>query len=163
MTTAEKLSNELEKILSGDAWYGPPVFETIDKISFDIAYEHPQNGAHSIAEIVIHMLGWTIEVTDRMRGSKAGYPAAGDWPDPGAPNEERWKTMISELKLANVNLIGLIQKFPNQKWDELTNDDRNQPGLGAGVNYEQLINGLIQHHVYHTGQIGILNRILGGI
>lgn len=163
MTTAEKLSGELEKILSGDAWYGPPVYEGIDKISFEIAYERPANGAHTIAEIVLHMLGWTMEVIRRMQGGKAGMPQGGDWPDPGAPDEERWKVMINDLKLANVNLIGLIQKFPEEKWEEPTNDDRNEPGLGAGVNYDQLINGLIQHHVYHAGQIGILNRILGGI
>ncbi|MCD8742569.1 DinB family protein [Mucilaginibacter roseus] len=163
MTTAEKISQELEKVLTGDAWYGPPVYETIDKISFDIAYERPANGAHTIAEIVLHMLGWTLEVAERMSGSKAGLPSAGDWPDPGAPDEERWKTIIDDLKLANVRLIGLIQNVPEQKWGELTNDDRNEPGLGSGVNYEQLINGLIQHHVYHAGQIGILNRMLGGV
>lgn len=163
MTISEKLSQELEKILSGDAWYGPVVYETISKISFEIAYERHDNGAHSIAEIVLHMLGWTLEVSERMNGKTASLPAGGDWPNPGAPDEERWKTMANDLKLANVNLIGLIQKFPESKWGEATNDDRNELGLGAGVNYEQLINGLIQHHVYHAGQIAILNRILGGV
>ncbi|GAA4902094.1 DinB family protein [Mucilaginibacter defluvii] len=163
MIISEKLSQELEKILSGDAWYGPAVHETIDKISFEIAYERPGNGAHSIAEIVLHMLGWTIEVSERLNDKTATLPAGGDWPDAGTPDEERWKTMVNDLKLANVNLIGLIEKFPESKWGELTNDDRNEPGLGAGVNYEQLINGLIQHHVYHAGQIGILNRMLGGV
>jgi uncharacterized damage-inducible protein DinB len=55
-------------------------------------------------------------------------------------------------------LLGVIQNFPPEQWDDSINDERNRE-LGTGVSYEALIEGLIQHHVYHSGQIALLLRI----
>jgi uncharacterized damage-inducible protein DinB len=161
MTTSEKLSNELEKILSGDPWYGNPVYQVIEQVSFEAAFEKPDHAAHSIAEIVLHMVAWTEEVMDRMNGMTAGVPSSGDWPPTGSPTEQKWQNYVNDLKLVNVNLLGLIQNFPEEKWNEPMNDERNRE-LGNGVSYEELVNGLIQHHIYHSGQIAILNRIITG-
>ena len=160
MTISEKLSTELQKILSGDAWYGLPVYDIIDKATFESAYEKPPGSIHNIAEIVLHMIAWTEEVMDRMNGLSAGIPTSGDWPDTGAPDEQKWQNYVDDLKLVNVNLIGVIQNFPQEQWDEPIKDERNRE-MGTGVSYEELINGLIQHHIYHSGQIALLNRILG--
>ena len=123
-----------------------------------MAYEMPPGSVHNIAGILLHMLGWTQEVTERMGGQTAGEPAAGDWPDPGTPDEDKWKQLIADFKLANVTLAGIIQNFPQDKWNTPTNDTRDRE-LGTGVSYQALIEGLIQHHIYHSGQIALLKRI----
>jgi uncharacterized damage-inducible protein DinB len=107
---------------------------------------------------MLHMIGWTMEVTERMHGKTATDPAGGDWPDPGQPDEHKWQTMISDLKLANTTLSGVIQNFDNDKWQQPISDYRNST-LGIGVTYEEMVEGLIQHHIYHSGQIALLNRI----
>lgn len=107
------------------------------------------------------MLAWTEEVLDRLNGKEASLPLSGDWPDTGAPEEQKWQNYVNDLKLVNVNLLGAIQNFPEEKWTELINDKR-EPALGTGVTYKELVNGLIQHHVYHSAQIAILNRIING-
>ncbi len=162
MTTAEKLGAELSEVLSGDAWYGSPVYEIIDATTFDVAYERPPGGAHSVVEIVLHMIGWTEEVNLRMQGKEAGMPPGGDWPDAGEPDEERWQKLKDSFKLVNVALIDAISQVEDDKWQQPTNDKRNA-ALGTGVTYEALIRGLIQHHVYHAGQVAILNKMLGGL
>ena len=86
-------------------------------------------------------------------------PSSGDWPPTGNPDEQKWQNYVNDLKLVNVNLQGLIQNFPEEKWSEPMNDERNRE-LSSGVSYEELVNGLIQHHIYHSGQIAILNRII---
>ena len=158
MTISEKLSKELEQVLSGDAWYGPPVYEILKNVSFETAYEKPGGSVHNIAGIVLHMLSWTEEVMDRMNGMTADVPSSGDWPNPGAPDEQKWQQYVNDLKLVNVNLVGVIQNFPEEQWNEPILDERNRE-LGTGVSYEQLVTGLIQHHVYHSGQIALLVRI----
>jgi uncharacterized damage-inducible protein DinB len=158
MTTSEKLSNELQKVLSGDPWYGNPVYQIIEQVSFEAAFEKPDHAAHNIAEIVLHMVAWTEEVMDRMNGMTAGVPSSGDWPPTGSPTEQKWQNYVNDLKLVNVNLQGLIQNFPEEKWSEPMNDERNRE-LGSGVSYQELVNGLVQHHIYHSGQIAILRRI----
>ena len=159
MSISEKLSKELEKILSGDPWYGSPVYTIIEKVSFETAYEKPPGSVHNIAGIVLHMLSWTEEVMDRMNGMTAQMPSSGDWPDPGTPDEQKWQQYVNDLKLVNVNLLGIIQNFPEEQWNEPILDERN-PELGTGVNYEELVNGLLQHHVYHSAQIALLTRII---
>jgi len=159
MTTGEKLQQELEKVLSARPWYGKSVYDIIEPITFETAYEKPPGAAHNIAEIVLHMVAWTEEVMDRMNGMNAGVPSSGDWPETGAPDEQKWQNYVSDLKLVNVNLIGIIQKFPEEQWSEPIDDQRGDRPI---VTYEALINGLIQHHVYHSGQIAILNRIING-
>lgn len=161
MTTSEKLSQELQKVLSGDPWYGDPVYKIIEQVSFEAAFQKAQGAAHTIAEIVLHMLAWTEEVMDRMNGMTAGMPSSGDWPPTGAPEEQKWQNYVNDLKLVNVNLLGLIQNFPEEQWIEPMNDERDRE-LGSGVTYEELVNGVIQHHIYHSGQITILNRIING-
>jgi len=162
MTTAEQLQNKLTAILHGEPWYGPGVFDILARTTFEAAYEKPPGSVHNIAEIVLHMLNWTTEVTERMQGKQAGEPTGGDWPDPGAPDEHKWKGMVNDLKLANVNLSGGIQNFPEDRWDQPTNDYRYSAD-GKGDSFRDLIEGIIQHHIYHSGQIALLNRIVGGL
>ena len=104
------------------------------------------------------MLAWTEEVMDRINGMTAGVPSSGDWPSTGSPEEQKWQNYVNDLKLVNVNLLKLIQDFPEEKWNEPMNDERNSE-LGSGITYEELVNGLIQHHIYHSGQIALLRRI----
>ncbi|MGN6395744.1 MAG: DinB family protein [Mucilaginibacter sp.] len=161
MSISETLSNELEQVLSGDAWYGDPVCKILGKVNFETAYEKPAGSVHTIAGILLHMLAWTEEVMDRLNGMTAGLPSSGDWPDPGAPDEQKWQQFVNDFKLVNVNLVHLIRTFPEEQWSEPILDERNRE-QGTGVSHEALVRGLIQHHIYHSGQIALLIRIING-
>ncbi len=159
MKKSEQLKQELEKVLSGNPWYGNPVYAIIDQVIFEAAFEKPDHSVHNIAGIVLHMISWTEEVIDRLNGMDAQVPSSGDWPDPGAPDEQKWQNYVSDLKLVNVNLLGIIQSYPEEQWEELVNGTIEND---EGTTYEQLVAGLIQHHIYHAGQIALLNRIING-
>ncbi len=157
MTISEQLSQDLEKVLYGNPWYGLPVYDIIGQVSFEAAFEKPPGSVHNIAGIVLHMISWTEEVMDRMNGQTAQVPSSGDWPDPGTPEEQKWQNYDSDLKLVNVNLLGIIQNFPEEQWADMVNGTiENDPG----TTYEDLVKGLIQHHIYHAGQVSLLNRLL---
>jgi len=159
MTISEKLQQELEKVLSGRPWYGSSVYQITEPVSFEAAFEKSPGASHTIAEIVLHMVAWTEEVMDRMNGMTAGVPSSGDWPETGTPTEQKWQSYVEDLKLVNVNLIGIIQNFPEEQWSEAIDDQRGDRPV---VTYEDLILGLIQHHIYHSGQIALLNRMING-
>jgi uncharacterized damage-inducible protein DinB len=151
--------NQLSTVLSGNAWYGPNVYQLLDQVTFEAAYEKPPGSIHNIAEIVLHMIAWAEEVMDRMNGQIPGTPASGDWPDTGAPDEQKWQNYVNDLKLVNVNLQEVIRNFPPEQWDEIIPDEREPK---VDFTYAELIEGLIQHYVYHSGQIALLNRIING-
>jgi uncharacterized damage-inducible protein DinB len=158
MTTSEKLTLELTKVLSGQPWYGPSVYEILGRVTFESAYERTGH-AHTIAELILHMVSWTEEVMDRLNEKPASLPVSGDWPHPGDPDENKWKMWIDDLKLVNVNLVKTIQDFPEDEWGEpMLKEIDDEPA----VTYEELVYGLIQHHVYHSGQIALLVRAIIG-
>jgi uncharacterized damage-inducible protein DinB len=161
MNTSAKLKLQLQTVLSGKPWYGTPVYSIIDSVSFEAAYEKVEGASHNIAAIVLHMLAWSEEVFKRLNGEAASEPARGDWPDAGKPDEEKWQQLISSFKLLNTELLALIENFPNDEWLRDTHDGRGTYS-GYAKTYEALITGLIQHHVYHAGQISLLNKIING-
>jgi uncharacterized damage-inducible protein DinB len=157
-TTSTILTKELEKALSGQPWYGEPIYTILDKVTFEMAYER-QGHAHTIAEIVLHMFSWTEEVIDRMNEKPASLPVSGNWPHPGELDENKWGLWLADFKLVNVNLAKTIQDFPEEKWDEPIIDERNTEPV---TTYKELIYGFIQHQIYHAGQIALLTRIIVG-
>ncbi len=161
MTNSSKLYNQLSTILYGHAWYGTPIYTIIDNVTFESAFEKVPGASHTIAEILMHMLAWTEEVTSRMQGNAADTPAGGDWPDVGEPDEQKLQQMVNNFKLANVELLQLIDEFAEDKWGQATNDERGRYS-GDELSYEAMIAGLIQHHVYHAGQIVLLNKMSNG-
>ena len=156
MTISEELYAQLQEVLSGDPWYGPSVYSIVEGISFEAAYEKPAGSIHSIAGIILHMTGWAEEVMDRMNGMDAQLPVRGDWPEPGLPDEQKWKWIVEDIKLVNVNLAGFIQNFPEEQWNEPV------AGKEPAETYEYQVSGLIQHHIYHSAQIALLNRMING-
>ena len=161
MKTGWKLSAQLNTVLTGNAWYGDNVYTIIDKVMFETAFEHPPGGAHTIAEIVLHLTGWTEEVIRRMQGHEAGMPPGGDWPPQGTPSPRRWQIMVNDFKLMNTTLDGVILGFEEEKWGTIFRREASRE-LATGGTYEDQVTGLIQHHVYHAGQIALLNRMAAG-
>nr|WP_294795105.1 DinB family protein [uncultured Mucilaginibacter sp.] len=158
MNTSTQLQSELKNVLWGQPWYGNAVYVTLSAITFENAAKRPPGGVHTIAEIVLHMISWTEEVIDRINEKPASLPLGGDWPDPGDFDELKWNLYLDDLKLVNTNLLRAIQDFPEEKWDEPIIDEREDIPV---FTYAELVRGLIQHHIYHQGQIGLLVRVLG--
>ncbi|MFD2148432.1 DinB family protein [Mucilaginibacter antarcticus] len=158
MTTSEKLKNDLQTILSGQPWYGESIYNIFDKVNFEAAYTRAGH-AHTIAEILLHLISWTEEVMDRLNGKPASLPNSGNWPHPGEPDEERLKIWIDDFKLVSLNLLKTIEDFPENKWDEIFIDERNNEPTNT---YRELIYGFIQHQVYHSAQVSLLvSAIIG--
>ena len=157
MTTVELLTEKLNKVFSGQPWYGMPIYDIIDGVTFETAFEKPANTAHNIAEILLHMMSWTEETMDRLNEKPASEPVSGDWPATGSPTEEKWQIWKDDLKLLNVNLTKAIRDLPDEKWEHPIIDERSSAPV---TTHTGLIEGFIEHQVYHAGQIALLTRII---
>jgi uncharacterized damage-inducible protein DinB len=157
MSEIERILDELEREHTGDPWHGSPLHQILTGIDAVHAARTPIPGAHSIWEIVLHMTGWKSEVAQRVTGAPAGEPAAGDWPAIGEPTDARWRAALDGLEAAHRQLIASIRSLPEGRLFEPTNDPRNRP-LGTGVSHYVLLHGIVQHDVYHAGQIAILKH-----
>ncbi|QPH38857.1 DinB family protein [Pedobacter endophyticus] len=151
------ITNEIKKGFNGDAWHGNHVMQTLNNVKPENAFEHYVPNAHSIAEIALHLTAWTEEVTSRIMGNQAAEPAMGDWPIPEAKTPQAWEKIIFNFKLANEELIRHCELVKPNEWNDDVNMERNR-ALGTGVTKIELLNGLVQHHAYHSGQIALLSK-----
>jgi uncharacterized damage-inducible protein DinB len=157
MSEVARILDELEREHAGDPWHGSPLRSILDGIEAAQAARRPVPGAHSIWELVLHVTGWKREVARRAAGGAASEPEAGDWPAVGDATEARWKKALADLEAAHRDLIAAIAALPEHKLFEATRDPRDKP-LGAGVSYYVLLHGIVQHDVYHAGQIALLKN-----
>lgn len=146
--------DELQKAYKGDAWHGNNTLSILLNADPGKVFTHPVPNAHSIAEIVLHLTAWTEEVNERLEGMPAKEPVRGDWPQPKDYSTAEWDLIIKDFKKANERLIASLTDV---EWSTEVVDARN-PALGTGVDYAQLVNGLIQHHAYHSGQVALLSK-----
>ena len=152
-----RIVDQLEREHAGDPWHGSPLSAILDGVTAEEAAARPLPGAHTIWELVLHMTGWKSEVRRRLSGAPAGDPEAGDWPAVGEATPERWAQARENLELAHRLLVSAVKEFPEANLYIPANDTRNRE-LGIGVTYYELLHGIVQHDVYHAGQIAILKR-----
>jgi uncharacterized damage-inducible protein DinB len=152
-TEVNRLDEQLRRALEGEAWHGPSVLEVLDGLSASQAASHPIAGAHSIWEIVLHIVSDYELVLRRLAGDGRQLTAAEDWPACPASTEENWLQTVQELKGLNNKLRQAVLAFPLERLDEPL-----VPEVPYTA-YTQLI-GVTQHNLYHAGQIALLKRAL---
>lgn len=159
MSEIHRILDELHREHEGDPWHGSPLRSILNGVTHEQAASHPVAGAHSIWELVLHITAWKGEVRRRLAGAPAGEPHEGDWPAVGEPTAERWQTAVARLETVHRDLLGAIRTLPEQKLFEPTNDLRNR-AAGSGVSHYVLLHGIVQHDVYHSGQIALLKKAI---
>jgi len=159
MKLGDRLIDQLDREFSGDPWHGSPLVAILDGVTAHQALAHPVASAHSIWELVLHLTGWKEEVTARLRGKLAGEPPQGDWPAPAGRDEAAWRAALDQLRGAHEELIAEVRRTPDAALDGQVRDERNRP-LGTGLAQWQSLLGIMQHDVYHAGQISLLRKAL---
>ncbi len=153
----DRIIDELNREYSGDPWHGWPLKHILAGVTAGQARARPLAGAHSIFEIVLHMIGWKDEVRRRLSGAPAAEPEQGDWPAAGHPSPEGWRAALERLDASHDALLTAVRAMPESQLLAPTNDPRDKT-TGTGVSYYVLLHGIVQHDVYHSGQIALLKK-----
>ena len=145
---------QLESIYDGRPWYGDSLLHKLEQIGPKEAFATPAPGIHSVAQLTAHILIWRRVLVERLKGNadfKVEINSAEDWPSQKDLQKKGWEKILSELADSQRELLELL----SAETDELlarTYDDKH--------NFRFLIEGIIQHDIYHTGQIGLLQSWL---
>ena len=152
-----RIVDELEREQAGDPWHGSPLRQILDGIDHQQAAHRPLPGAHTIWELVLHMISWKNEVRRRIAGAPAAVPLEGDWPAPPSATAQAWRDTLAALEASHRSLVASVSSLAEDKLFQPTNDPRDHES-GAGVDHYVLLHGIVQHDVYHAGQIALLKK-----
>jgi uncharacterized damage-inducible protein DinB len=147
----EIIADQIGRAFWGESWHGPSVREVLAGVSAEDAAAHPIAGAHSIWEIVQHLVGGYNLVLRRVRGERAQLSPEEEWPPVVDFSSEAWRESQHTLEQLNQQLQSAVRAFPA---------DRLSQELGSKYSaYIQFL-GAPQHDLYHAGQIVLLKKAL---
>ena len=151
MYEMQRIVDQLHRAYAGNAWHGPAVSEVLAGITAEQAARKPLAGAHSIWDIVNHIAVWESVVRRRLEGERiVELPPEEDWPAVRDTSEAAWKKTLEDLERGHRQLEETISRL---------SDDRLGNGVfGKDYNVYVMLHGVVQHDLYHAGQIAILKK-----
>src|SRR5271157_1238791 len=150
MAELERILNQYDRVMHGDAWHGDPIWQILDGVSADCAAQRPIADGHTIWEIVMHMIFWEDVVRKRLDGLRAGLDEALNFPSMPPVTEANWQTTLEQFHASNQEFREALVKLDPARVDELS-------AAGKRTFYDEA-HGVIQHNVYHAGQIALLKK-----
>ena len=151
----ERIADQLRRAFEGNAWHGPALSEVLSDVTSEQAAKKPLRAAHSIWEIVLHIAVWESAVRRRLMGEVIDeLPPEQDWPPVRDTSENTWQSVLESLKQGNRQLQQAISEFRDERLSE--------PVPAKGYSTYVMLHGVVQHHLYHAGQIAILKKARSG-
>jgi len=156
MSETHRINSQLKRAYQGEAWHGPSLRELLDGVTAAQAAARPIANAHSIWELVNHIIAWEQIVRQRLEGETlTEIPNEVNFPPVGDAGEDAWQATLRALEASNQSLRNSIKQVGqagDAKLEEVV------PGM-IYTNYFML-HGAIQHDLYHAGQIALLKKMV---
>ena len=149
-TEISRIVNMLQNAYDGAAWHGASIMEILNSISADQAF-HESKHIHRICELVHHIIAWRNFAIKRLEGDHTYEVSQNEnWKEFNSGDDRSWNDIKHELNESQKKLINVL---------EITYDDRlSEEVEGKAYNYYTLVHGVIQHDLYHLGEIALLAR-----
>ncbi len=148
---AHRLADQLERAFRGGAWHGPALAQALAGVDAATASRRPVAAAHSIWEIALHARAWIDVATRRIAGEARGQLSPEhDWAAPAKGSEEEWRATLAGLEEAHSSLHAAVLSLADERLDD--------PVAGSDPTVRGLLLGVLQHNVYHAGQIALLKK-----
>lgn len=146
MNELEAIIKSIEEGYYGNAWHGPAILEVVSQIPASQSGARLGN-SHSISEILMHMAAWKIFVSARILDDQ-DYQVTDEINFPQGYNLAE---SLIELETSHKKLIKALQMFNSEKLHQLV------PGLE--YSFHKLFLGIVQHDLYHLGQIVMITKL----
>ena len=145
---------QLDESFSGEPWFGRNIRVILAEINENIAFQKP-NGQHSILELLYHMINWrqfTINRLQKISSTASNFFEQNDWQAMDHNDKSLWQKGIEELNTTQHTLLNLL--------NVMKDEELQTPVYERDYEYRTLINGIIQHDIYHLGQIAYIRKML---
>lgn len=154
MSEAARIADQLRRAFDGEAWHGDSVFEILAGVTAAQAAARPIKSAHTIWELVLHIAAWDGAVLRRMGGVAVSLSDAENFPAVKDASDAAWREALAQVRRIHEDLVKTVAALPDSRLDEVV------PGKeGAHYTFYYMLHGVVQHELYHAGQIALLKKM----
>lgn len=147
----------LEQTLHGGNWLAESFDGKLAHLAEHEAFASPAPGIHSVAEIVWHCIYWRKVTRKRLEGDNRYREETIEklnWLSLDELKKMGWEQIKRGLSETQADLIAYLHEK-----NDLFLEKEYQPGY----THEFLIEGTIQHDIYHLGQVGLVLKMVRAI
>lgn len=153
MSESARLADQIRRAFDGEAWHGDSVLELLADVNAATAAAHPIKNAHSIWELVLHIAAWDDAVRRRTGGTAVTLNDEQNFPPVKDTSEAAWRKAVDYLKQTHNDLVKAVAAFPDSRLQGQV------PGKAEDYyNFFYMFSGIVQHELYHAGQIAVLKK-----
>ena len=152
MSEVDRILDQYDRAMNGDAWHGDPVWKILEDLTPEQAAMYGRANAHNIWELVSHMTFWETEVCRRLKHLPARSPDKLNFPTTPEVTAENWNKTLRDFRQSNDDFRSAVAELDDAKLD------RPLPGRDKAAYVE--VHGVIQHNLYHAGQIALLRKVV---
>jgi len=146
-----RIADQLRRAFDGSAWHGPSLLELLSGVDAATAAAKPLPNVHSIWELVLHITVWDRSAIVRLGGEVSQPTGDLNFPPVGTVTRSAWLEAVSEAKRTHNELVKVVGKLSDAQLRERC--------PGKRYDYYHLLHGVVQHELYHAGQIAILKKV----
>ncbi len=154
----KEIITQLESIHRGHNWFGQSYQTKLQDLDPGLYFKRPFPGIHSVAELVAHGNAWRKDAAVKIQTGKGVLTEASDldWPDLKILENRGWDDIYKEYSKSVEELILLLE----QKEDSFLEEKYSDPEFNGEFPYSFAIHGIVQHDLYHLGQLGLVCKML---
>jgi uncharacterized damage-inducible protein DinB len=150
----QSIIRNLNNTLGGEPWFGRAIYQILEEVDVTKVYIRPGNSGHSLIELLFHMITWggfTLAKLDQNADVNLTQSEDLDWREID-PALYSWPAGLEKFRKIHENISCFLEK----------KNDHFLSGMvdGRAFNYRFMLNGLIQHNIYHLGQIAYVKKYL---
>lgn len=154
-TECLRIADQLRRAFQGQAWHGPALRESLTNVNAEQANARPVKSAHSIWELVLHIDVWANAALESFAGVPLPklYGTEKDWPAAAADSSAgAWQAATDRMFRTATELAQAIEGFADERLKHIV--------PGRQYDFYYLFHGIVQHSLYHAGQIAMLKKAL---
>ena len=150
MSEVARIQDQFRRAYEGEAWHGPSLKEALNGVTAKIAIARPMKKAHTIWEIILHIDATHRLIHRRLQGKATTLTDEQDWPSVDKRTDDHWKELLDRLEESYRDVQSDIAKCKDQDLDKKV--------TGSESSLYESFHGLIQHDLFHAGQIMVLKK-----
>lgn len=152
MSESKRVSNLYQSIYNGNPWLEVTLASTLKDVTAEQAYRKINPNLNTIWEIVNHLIQWRRNILRRVQGETVVTPEHNYFVPVLDSSEAAWEQSLQSLAKSQELWTVFFNDFNDADFDKIDPNNNH--------NFYEDIHGIIQHDVYHLGQIVILKKLL---